>query len=211
MQPKKVIVIGSGVAGMAVAIRLAVKGFDVKVFEKNAYPGGKLTMFEKDGFRFDAGPSLFTQPQNIEDLFENAGEPIADYFEYKPINIACNYFFESGKIIKGYTDSVAFSEELTQQTGEQTTAVSRYLRESEKIFDNIGSVFLNHSLHKRSTWFNKRIITAFKTVKLPYLFKSLNKYNESHFTSPEAVQIFNRYATYNGSNPYKAPSMLSLI
>ncbi len=211
MQPKKVIVIGSGVAGMAVAIRLAVKGFDVKVFEKNAYPGGKLSMFEKDGFRFDAGPSLFTQPQNIEDLFEEAGEPIADYFEYKPIDIACNYFFESGKNIKGYTDSAAFSEELTQQTGEHTTAVSSYLNESEKIFDNIGSVFLNHSLHKRSTWLNKRIITAFKTVKLPYLFKSLNKYNESHFTSPEAVQIFNRYATYNGSNPYKAPSMLSLI
>ena len=211
MQPKKVIVIGSGVAGMAVAIRLAVKGFEVKVFEMNDYPGGKLSMFEKDGFRFDAGPSLFTQPQNIEELFEVAGEPIADYFEYKAVDVACNYFFESGKRVKAYTNSTAFSEELVQQTGESPTAVSSYLQESEKIFDNIGTVFLNHSLHKRSTWLHKRVITAFKTVKLPYVFKSLHKYNEDHFSSPEAVQIFNRYATYNGSNPYKAPSMLSLI
>jgi phytoene desaturase len=211
MQPKKVIVIGSGVAGMAVAIRLAVKGFEVKVFEMNGYPGGKLSMFEKDGFRFDAGPSLFTQPQNIEELFEVAGEPIADYFEYKSVDVACNYFFESGKTVKAYTDTTAFSEELVQQTGESPTAVSSYLQESEKIFDNIGTVFLNHSLHKRSTWLHKRVITAFRTVKLPYLFKSLHKYNEAHFSSPEAVQIFNRYATYNGSNPYKAPSMLSLI
>jgi phytoene desaturase len=211
MQPKKVIVIGSGVAGLAVATRLAVKGFEVKVFEKNAYPGGKLSMFEQDGFRFDAGPSLFTQPQNIEDLFKEAGEPMEAYFDYKPVDVACTYFFESGKNIKAYTDAAAFSKELTEQTGESPSAVSSYLQESEKIFDNIGTVFLNHSLHKRKTWFHKRIITAFKTVKLPYLFKSLHKYNESHFRSPEAVQIFNRYATYNGSNPYKAPSMLSLI
>ena len=65
MYSKNAIVIGSGVAGLAAASRLAVLGFEVTVFEANDQPGGKLTMFEKDGYRFDAGPSLFTQPANI--------------------------------------------------------------------------------------------------------------------------------------------------
>ena len=71
MQTKKAIVIGSGVAGLAVAIRLATDGFETSVYEKNGYPGGKLSFFEKDGFRFDAGPSLFTQPTHVEDVFNS--------------------------------------------------------------------------------------------------------------------------------------------
>ena len=66
---KKAIVIGAGIAGLASAIRLQVMGYDVSVFEKNSYPGGKLSHFEMDGYQFDAGPSLFTRPQLIEELF----------------------------------------------------------------------------------------------------------------------------------------------
>jgi phytoene desaturase len=211
MQQKKVIIIGSGVAGMAAATRLAVQGFDVTVLEKNDYPGGKLSFFEKDGYRFDAGPSLFTQPVNVEELFELAGEPMEEYFKYKPVDIACRYFYENGKVVNAYTDKVAFSEEMTEQLGESAQAVTRYLKDAEKLYENTATVFLNHSLHKRSTWLHKRVIGAFKAVKFSYLFKTLDQHNSKRFTSPEAVQLFNRYATYNGSNPYKAPGMLSLI
>ena len=104
MSNKKAIIIGSGVAGLATAIRLAVQGFAVSVYEKNDYPGGKLSAFKKEGFHFDAGPSLFTQPQNIAALFELAGEPIADYFIYQPVEIACKYFYENGNIVTAYTN-----------------------------------------------------------------------------------------------------------
>ena len=104
MAVQKAIIIGSGIGGMATAIRLAVKGFEVVVFEKNALPGGKLTAFEKDGFHFDAGPSLFTQPQNVEELFALAEEPIEKYFSYQPVEVACKYFYESGEIVNAYTD-----------------------------------------------------------------------------------------------------------
>ncbi len=211
MQQKKAVIIGSGVAGLAVATRLALQGFRVQVFERNDYPGGKISMFEKDGYRFDAGPSLFTQPQNIEQLFEDAGEPIGQYFNYEKVEIACKYFFESGKVVRAFTNAADFGNELEQQTGEPATIVSGYLQRSEKVYNNIGKVFLQNSLHKWDTWINKRIVKALKTVRAPYLFKTLDAYNRSHFKTPEAVQIFNRYATYNGSNPYKAPAMLSVI
>ncbi len=211
MQQKKVIIIGSGVAGMATATRLAIQGFEVTVLEKNDYPGGKLSFFEKDGYRFDAGPSLFTQPVNVEELFELAGEPIDKYFSYKPVEIACRYFYENGKVINAYTDKAAFARELNEQAGELPESLARYLNNAEKLYENTGTVFLNHSLHKRSTWLHKRVIRAFKAVKLSYLFKTLHHHNSKRFSSPEAVQLFNRFATYNGSNPYKAPGMLSLI
>jgi phytoene desaturase len=211
MSSGKVIIVGSGVAGMAAAIRLAVQGFAVQVYEKNSYPGGKLTAFEKDGYLFDAGPSLFTQPQNLEELFALAGENITDYFQYKKADFICNYFFENGIALHANNNPELFANELQEKLGEEKNAVLSYLKESEKIYNNIGSVFLNHSLHKRSTWFNKRILPALRTVKTGYVFGTLNKHNKKRFKTPEAVQLFNRYATYNGSNPYKAPGMLGLI
>jgi phytoene dehydrogenase-like protein len=62
-------IVGAGIAGLAAAVRSAVAGHKVTVFEGNSYPGGKLTAFEKGGYRFDAGPSLFTMPQYVDELF----------------------------------------------------------------------------------------------------------------------------------------------
>ncbi len=211
MHSKKVIIIGSGVGGMATAVRLAVQGFEVVVYEKNSVPGGKLTAFKQDGFSFDAGPSLFTQPQNVEELFALAGEPIEKYFSYKPVLIACKYFYENGKVINAYTNQEHFAAELQEQVNENPLNVIRYLKQSKKIFDNIGTMFLNHSLHKSKTWLHKRALTALKTVRYNYLFQSMHKHNSSQFLAVETIQLFNRFATYNGSNPYKAPAMLSLI
>ena len=165
MHKKKAIIIGSGVAGMAVAIRLAVQGFEVSVYEKNNYPGGKLHHFEKDGFHFDAGPSLFTQPKNMQELFELANEPIKKYFSYKAVDVACKYFYENGKVLQAYTDKNAFAEELKEQLNEDAASVKNYLAKSGKVYDNIGTVFLNHSLHKRKTWLHKRILKALAAVK----------------------------------------------
>jgi phytoene desaturase len=208
---KKSAIIGSGVAGLATAIRLAVDGRDVTVFEKNCYPGGKLTQFETDGFHFDAGPSLFTQPQNVEELFRLAGKDISEYFSYLSQEVACNYFFESGKTVKAYTDRQKFAEELEINLGEDKQKVLNYLKDSADAYQNIGQIFLNKSLHKVSTWLHPDILKALKSTKLSYLFSSLNSYNERQLSTPESIQIFNRFATYNGSNPYAAPAMLSMI
>jgi phytoene desaturase len=211
MTAQKAIIIGSGVAGLAAAIRLAVEGMQVSVYERNASPGGKISHFEKEGFRFDAGPSLFTQPQNIEALFALAGEPIGEYFTYRPVDMSCKYFYGNGKVINAYADKTKFAAELETKAGEKKGALEKYLGRSAKLYNHIGAVFLDHSLHKTSTWLHPRIIRALRSVRLPYLFSSLAAYNKNNFTSDEAIQLFNRYATYNGSDPYQAPGMLSLI
>lgn len=208
---KHAIVIGAGVAGLASAIRLQVMGYEVTVYEKNSYPGGKLSHFEKNGYQFDAGPSLFTRPKLIEELFAMANEPIEDYFSYERVPVACHYFYQDGTLIKAYADHEKFAAEIQAKTGEPAEHVHEYLRHSANAYENIADIFLKYTLHRLSTLFKAPVAKAIQYLKWPYLFKSLHQYNQSKFKSPKLVQLFNRYATYNGSNPYKAPAMLSLI
>ena len=79
---KKVIIIGSGIAGLSVSIRLKSKGYNVEVYEKNKSVGGKLSDFYLDNFRHDFGPKLFTMPILMVDIFENAVVITDKYFNY---------------------------------------------------------------------------------------------------------------------------------
>ena len=208
---KKAIIIGAGIAGIASAIRLSVLGFTVEVFEQNNYPGGKLTHLQLGDFRFDAGPSLFTQPQLIKELFDLAGERMDNYFQYHQLPISCNYFYEDGIVVNAYSDRVALENELDKKLGEPVHNTRKFLNQSATIYNHIGSFFLNNSLHKKATLFKKGVWSAIKKTRLKYLLKSMHQLHEQQFDSPKTVQLFNRYATYNGSNPYKAPAMLSMI
>ncbi|NDC77712.1 MAG: phytoene desaturase, partial [Chitinophagia bacterium] len=211
MTTRTAIVIGSGVGGLATAIRLAVKGYAVTVLEKNARAGGKLGLIERDGYRFDTGPSLFTQPANIEELFRLAGVPLEEHFSYRRVDIACRYFYENGKRINAHARPEDFARELATVAGEDPQAVLSYLQESARVYEGVGRIFLEHSLHKASTWLHTRTLKALRQVGMGHLMSTLDGFNRARLRSPEAVQLFNRYATYNGSDPFQAPGMLSLI
>ena len=207
---RKVAIIGSGIAGLATSIRLALKDYDVSVFEANTYLGGKLSSIEKEGFTFDTGPSLFTAPENIEALFSLAKKDITNYFTYRDLDESCRYFFANGKKIIAKKNVEAFANEAEKVFGEPADNIKKYLQNSNKAYQNIGELFLDFPLDS-SLITKSETYKALFSVKFPYITKSLNSYNESSFKTPEMIQLFNRFATYNGSNPYKAPAMLSMI
>ena len=211
MHSNKAIVIGSGVAGLAVAIRLSVQGFDVTVYEKNNEPGGKLALYQKDGYHFDTGPSLFTEPEELEALFNIAGEPIKEYITYNKLDSGCKYFFPNGKHLQTWTNREQLAKEFNDILGEPGENIIQYLTKSETLYNNIGSVFLNSPIQKRKTWKNKGFFKALMAVRPNLLFNTLNNYNASAFSTIETIQIFNRFASYNGSDPYLAPAMLSMV
>ncbi len=207
----KAVVIGAGIAGIAVAIRLAVKGYQVEVFEANSYPGGKLSTFEQDGFRFDAGPSLFTMPHLVDDLFKLADRDPADYFRYRPLTNVCNYFFPDGIEIHGKGNPKDFAAEVKTKLGVPEKVILDYFNRSEMKYRKTKGVFLERSLHKFGTYLKKdTIIGIFNLYRLG-LFHSLAQENEKRLKHPKLVQLFNRYATYNGSNPYSTPGIMSMI
>ncbi|MBY0427424.1 MAG: phytoene desaturase [Cytophagales bacterium] len=207
----KIAVVGAGMGGLSAAIRLAVAGNSVEVYEANTYPGGKLSEIQLDGYRFDAGPSLFTLPELVDELFTLAGKNPKDYFSYQRLPVICNYFYEDGTEFTAKADPKKFAEDLASMTGEPANQVTKFLAHSRKLYELTNELFLKSSIHKVSTYLNAN---AFKTLlNLPRLnlLQTMNKENEHYFKNPKAVQLFNRYATYNGSDPYQVPATFNVI
>lgn len=208
---KKALIIGSGIAGIAASIRLALKGYHVEVFESNAYPGGKLSEIEIQGYRFDAGPSLFTLPEQVEELFRLAGRNPEDHFEYLKLEVACHYFWEDGKRIQAWANINRFADEVETKLGEPASHIRKALKRSAFIYDHLAPLFMHRSLHRLSTWTNPQALKSYLKMGKLGIFSTMNKANERQFSHPKLVQLFNRYATYNGSNPYETPATLNII
>ncbi len=208
---KKAIVIGSGIAGLASALRLRKKGYEVDVFESSSKIGGKLDVIEKDGFRWDAGPSLFTMPHFVDELFSLFNENPRDHFNYLKKDVICNYFWEDGTEFSAKSNSELFQKELSEKFGEDKKDVSNYLESNRKKYELTSPVFLDQSLHKWQNYLHNKTLKAFLNSSSFDLFSTLNEVNKKRFKNPKTVQLFNRFATYNGSSPYKTPGIMSMI
>lgn len=207
----KAIVIGSGIAGIASALRLRKKGYDVTVFEANAYVGGKLTVVKKNGYRWDAGPSLFTMPHLVDELFELFEQNPKNYFDYHKKERICNYFWEDGTTFSAHANADTFIQEASETFHTSSEKLSRYLAKSREKYDLTAGIFLEKSLHKWSTYLSLETIKSFaQSFKLD-INTSLDSVNKQYFSHPHLVQLFNRYATYNGSSPYQTPGIMSMI
>ncbi len=207
----KAIIIGAGMAGLASAVRMACRGYKVEVFEANDYPGGKLSEIRQDGYRFDAGPSLFTMPMYVDELFEIAGKDPKQYFDYVQLDEICHYFWEDGTRLTAFADREKLGEEVEAKLGVDADKVLRYLDSSKLKYELTGKIFLENSLHKWKTWWSKDVAKALSKLHKLDLFSSMHQVNRRSLQHPKLVQFFDRFATYNGSNPYKAPGLLSII
>jgi len=206
---KTVSVIGSGIAGIAAAIRLRLKNYDVTIYEKNDKPGGKIYEFEINGFRFDTGPSLFTMPGLIDELFDEVGQQHT--LQYSPLDVVCRYHFANGKVVDSYTDVEKFAAEMNEKLGEPRANIHACLHHSRKIYDLTADVFLFDTIHKFRSYLKPKFLKSMLRIGRLDPFKTMHQRNTALLTSPEAVQLFDRYATYNGSNPYVAPATLNVI
>ena len=211
MMSLKVGIIGAGIAGLASAVRMAIQGHEVQVYEANAYPGGKLSSFDLDGYRFDAGPSLFTMPQYVDDLFHSAGENPRDHFNYQRLPVVCEYFWEDGTRLSAKSEAREFAQEVEDKLEVPKDKVLKLLADSKRKYEVTGRIFLEKSLHQWKTWTNWKVAKAMIQIPSLDLFTNMNRVHEKLVGHPKLVQLFNRFATYNGSNPYKAPGLLSII
>lgn len=207
----KIAVIGSGVAGLSAAARLAAKGHELSVFESNSYPGGKLTAFEQGDYRFDAGPSLFTLPEHLDQVFIDSGKNPRDYYRYKKIPKSCVYFFDDRTKLLAYSDKLKFAQEVEEKLGTKAEIVLTHLNESSFLYEKTHKLFMERSLHKLSNYFTGDVLNALLNVFRLNLNSSMHQVNSKRFEDPRLVQLFDRFATYNGSNPYKAPGVLNII
>lgn len=205
-------IIGAGVAGLASAIRMAARGHAVEVFEANAFPGGKLTTIRAGEYRFDAGPSLFTMPQYFEELFALAGRDFKEYCPYERLEAITHYFYPDGRRLKAWADPQRFAAEVEEHLGVPAEKVTAHLGQSQRLFELTHNIFLAKSLHSIKQQSAKELLRAGLYFRSLDLFRTMHAANERRFPdSAQAVQLFDRFATYNGSDPYQAPATLNVI
>lgn len=210
---EKVIVIGAGLGGLAIACRLAKLGFSVTVLEKNESIGGKVNLIETNGYKFDTGASLLTLPQILEELFSFCERRMSDYIEVIKLDPICRYFWSDGTVFDFFQNQEKAISEMRKFFAEDIPAFERYIEDAKKKYEIAEKIFLSNSLHdlpkiifsKENPIRNPKDVFRFLTLK------TLDKHNSSYFKSPKLVQLFNRFATYNGSSPYKTPAVFSLI
>lgn len=190
---------------------MAIKSYHVEVYEANAYAGGKLSQIKLGDYRFDAGPSLFTMPDLVDELFTLANKNPRDYFNYQKLPEVCRYFWNNGETLIADADIEKFDNEVTLKFGEKSGAVIEYLRQSDVKYNILNDLFLQDSLHKISTWTSKAAFKGYMNLGKLGIFDSLHNYNKTLFSNPKIIQLFDRYATYNGSDPYQTPATMGII
>lgn len=206
---RRVAVIGGGVGGLAVAIRLAVAGHRVTVVERNERVGGKLATFERDGFTFDVGPSLLTMPHLFDDLFRLTGTSLADEVELVRLDPQFHYAWRDG------------SRLVVRDVGEETA------REFEAFSAGAGAAWREFDAHGREIWDTaertffagpmsnpvdlvKRMDSPKDLLAVDPL-RTLRQSARDSFDHPLLRQWACRYATYSGSLPGRAPATLACI
>lgn len=202
---------GAGLAGLSAAIRLASGGHEVSVFEKNDTFGGKAGELCLQGYRFDTGPSLLTMPFVAEELFRESGFCMRDHLTIRPLDVICRYFYSDGTVINAYSDAEKFASELERSTRDDRQSLRRYLSYCQRIYELTSEQFLFKPFKELSTIFSSQSLKILFSPGRIDAFRSVDEANRSFFKDEKTIQLFDRYATYNGSNPFLAPATLNII
>ena len=168
------IVIGSGIGGLATAIRLSLKGYDAHVFEKNTQPGGKIGELFLSGCRFDTGPSLFTLPALVDELFTLAGENPRDHFIYVSLPSSCRYFYDDGTLLNAWTDRNRFAAEVESVTGEPAVKVIAFLDECAELYDLTAGIFIFSPFYQLENFRKPESLNVARN------FRKLNTFSTMH-------------------------------
>lgn len=198
----KISIIGSGVSGLSTAILLAKEGHEVTIYEKNSEPGGKISQIKDKGYRFDTGPSLFTLPKLTENL---------TLFNYTELDRSCQYFYPDGTRFNFYSKKEKLKEELEAQGINEFSNIEKRFTLAAKLYEMTSDFFIFNPFGKLSSFIDKKNSKLLFNLHKLGFHRSMHQANNSQFSNKKIVQLFDRYATYNGSSPYRAPSTLNMI
>ncbi len=207
----RVVVIGAGVGGLAVAARLATLGHSVTVCEQAPVVGGKLGSYSRDGFRFDTGPSLLTLPAVFRDLFIQTGKPLESVLEIVPVDPIASYRFADGTRFDapntGLLDyCAALNAALGSGAGHDW---GRLMARAGRMWQATRGPFLESALGGPTDLLRQSSRLRDLATIAPW--RSLRSLGERYLRDPRLRVLLERYATYTGSDPRRAPAVLATV
>lgn len=204
---KTAIVIGAGVGGLTTAIRLAVAGWQVQIYEQNDSVGGKMGQIEADGFRWDTGPSVMTMRHVLDELFSAASRNLEDYLTLKPVEPLTRYFYPDGVVLDASRDLANMASQIEQLNERDVEGYLSYLAYAARIHRITGPVFIYNKPPK--LW----DIMSVPLPEMPHVdpLRTMSGAINSFVKHPHLRQLLGRFATYTGASPYQAPATLNVI
>lgn len=200
------VVIGSGFGGLAAAIRLGARGYRVTVLEKLDRPGGRAEVFERDGFTFDAGPTIITAPFLFEELWQLCGRSMADDVDLRPLNPFYRIRFHDGECFDYSGDTQAMEAQIARFDPGDVEGYRRFVEVSERVY-RIGFVDLLHvPFHAFST-----MARTLPDLVRSRFYRSVHWLVARHFRDPRLRRVFSFHPLLVGGNPFTATAIYALV
>ncbi len=205
---RKVVVVGAGLGGLAVALRLAARGGSVTVCEQTSSPGGKMNRWETRGYRFDTGPSLITMPWVFEELFEAAGTRLRDHVEPVSVQPLADYHFDDGTHFTHTADLPEWLATVRRLEGGDASGFLGFLALGARLFELSRATFFKRSPFDRP---DPSALGSLRHMPLRHGWGAYDRTVRHFVRSPHLRQMLDRYITYVGSSPWRTPATLSVI
>jgi phytoene desaturase len=205
---KKVIVIGSGFAGLAAACSLAADGFKVTVLEKNAVPGGRARKFTQDGFMFDMGPSWYWMPDVFEQFFARFGKKVSDYYQLTRLDPSYRVWFGEHDKMDVPANMEALEAMFEHYEPGSTPQLRKFLKEAGYKYQ----VGMNDFVRKPSLsileFADWRIVKSMFRLQM---FTSMTKHVQKLFKHEKLIKLLEFPVLFLGAKPQNTPALYSLM
>ncbi len=203
---KKIIVIGSGFGGLAAALRLRAKGFDVTLVEKHPDLGGRARVFKKDNFIYDGGPTVITAPYLFEELFSLFNKKVSDYVEIVPLDLWYRFVFSDGQTFDYSGDEKSMEKEVKKFSDIDFKGYNDLVNFTEKIF-NKGFIDLSDKPFNNLTFMLKQVPSLLSLKSYQSVYKLVSNY----ITNEKLRRVFSMHPLLVGGNPFTTTSIYTLI
>ena len=208
MTAKRIAIVGAGIGGLAAAIRLSLKGFDVEIFEKNAQPGGRVGRLREGGFTFDTGPTLLLMTDVYRDLFAAAGRDLDEEIELIHLDPNYRVHFWDGDSIRISSSLPALIPELERIEPGATPRFYRFMQDACYKYRLGRSEFVERDFEKARDFLGPRNLRLLlKTRAVNNYYRSVSKY----FKTEKLRQTFSFQTMYLGLSPFEAPAVYALL
>lgn len=205
---KRIVVIGSGLGGLAATVRLAAAGHEVTLCEQGENFGGKMNCWTEQGFRFDTGPSLITMPWIFREIFEAVGSRIEDHLKLVPVNPICEYLYPDGTRFNYSASMPDWLETVRNLERRDVEGFLKFMRLGAQLYELSRDTFLRY---RPADWVQHTDIGSLRHLPWRYGWGNYHRTVAAHFKSPHLQQLYDRYPTYVGSCPYRSPATFALI
>ncbi len=203
---KQIVVIGSGFGGLGTAIRLQSRGYQVQLVEARDKLGGRAYVYEQDGFKFDAGPTVITAPFLIDEIFEGAGRKTADYVNIVPVDPFYRIEFHDGRWFEYNGDEEETTRRVARFSPGDEGGYRRMMIHAKAIFDK-GFVELSDRPFLK---FSDMIKVAPDLVRLQS-YRSVYSFATKYVKDPLLRRVFSFHPLLVGGNPFQTTSIYALI